>query len=145
MCAGNLCYHVAVRKPKTGNIVILGGRAVVDRAELRTIYTLQSWPGLQSDIELLPTRRDKGYKTPDIRMNGLEWEIKNPKGKGKYVISRNLYHASKQSANIILDLRRMPGSYKHYLSEIQREFMNNPRAKRLLVITKAQAILDFVK
>lgn len=86
-----------------------------------------------------------GRKTPDIKMNGLEWEIKNPKGKGKYVISRNIYAASKQSSNIVLDLRRMPGSYKHYLSEIEREFNNNPRAKRLLLITKAQMILEFTK
>lgn len=111
--------------------------------EMRTIYALSSYA--TTDIKVLAVQNIKGIKTPDIVMNGLQWEIKNPKGKGKYVISRNIYNASKQSANIILDLRRMPGSYRHYMSQVEREFHANPRAKRLLVVTKAQTIIELSK
>ena len=110
---------------------------------MRTIYSLLAYAA--TDIEVLPVQNIKGVKTPDIIMNGLEWEIKNPKGKGKYVISRNIYNASKQSPNIVLDLRRMSGSYRHYMSEIEREFRASPRTKRLLVVTKAQTIIELTK
>lgn len=133
---------------KQGKIIIKGSHNIIvnnlrDRFEMRTIYALHAYTS--TDIEVLPVENIKGIKTPDIKMNGLEWEIKNPKGKGKYVISRNIYNASKQSANIILDLRRMVGSYRHYMPEIEREFKNNPRAKRILVVTKAQTIIEIVK
>ncbi len=113
------------------------------KIELRTIYALSSYA--TTDIEVLPLQNNKGIKTPDIVMNGLKWEIKNPKGKGRYVISRNIYKASKQAANIVLDLRQMPGSYRHYMSQIKREFHTNPRAKRLLVVTKAQTVIELSK
>lgn len=57
-------------------------------------YALSSYA--TTDIKVLAVQNIKGIKTPDIIMNSLQWEIKNPKGKGKYVISRNIYNASKQ-------------------------------------------------
>ena len=51
--------------------------------EMRTIYALSSYA--TTDIKVLAVQNIKGIKTPDIVMNGLQWEIKNPKGKGKYV------------------------------------------------------------
>ncbi len=125
-----------------------GGRNLIlselrDKFEMRTIYAL--WKYAKTDIEVLSPGNIKGFKTPDITMNGLKWEIKNPKGTGKYVISRNMYTASKQSPNIVLDLRRMQGSYRQYMPQIEREFKANPRAKRLLVVTKAQTIIELEK
>ena len=133
---------------KREKIIIRGSHNIVisevrDQFEMRTIYTLGSYA--TTDIEVLAVENIKGIKTPDVKMNGLLWEIKNPKGSGKYVISRNIYNASKQAPNIILDLRRMMGSYRHYMPEIEREFKANPRAKKLLVVTKAQTIIELTK
>ena len=133
---------------KRGKVIVGGHYNIIihelrDQFEMRTIYTLRSYA--MTDIEVLAVENIKGIKTPDIKMNGLEWEIKNPKGKGKYVISRNIYNASKQAPNIILDLRRMIGSYRHYMPEIEREFKANPRAKKLFIVTKAQTIIEINK
>ena len=38
------------------------------------------------DIELIPRSQVEGIHRPDIVMNGLEWEIKAPKGEGKWLI-----------------------------------------------------------
>ena len=38
------------------------------------------------DVELLPPVQRKGARTPDIHMNGLDWEMKTPKSNGKYTI-----------------------------------------------------------
>jgi hypothetical protein len=41
---------------------------------------------------------DKDYtKTPDIKMDGLLWEIKSPKGDSKYTLQRAFKEALKQS------------------------------------------------
>lgn len=132
----------AKKKHARHNIVFRNDSHLPDGVELRTIYALLDWPKLKSNIEVLPVSRYPGYKSADIEMNGLPWEIKNPKGNGKYVVSRNMKTASKQSENIILDMRRMGGSYKEYLPEIKREFTANPRLRRMLIITKAQTIID---
>jgi len=96
-------------------------------------------------VEFMVSNRQKGAKTADVVIDDLIWEIKNPKGKGKYTLERCISVASKQSENLILDLRRMEGPYRKYLGLIKREFDNNQYLKRLKIINKAQKIIDFVK
>ena len=42
------------------------------------------------DVELIPKSNIKKYKKPDIMMDGLAWEIKAPKGDGKYTAQNTL-------------------------------------------------------
>ena len=42
-------------------------------------------------------------KTPDVRIKGIEWELKSPQGNGVKTIENILKKATKQSNNIILD------------------------------------------
>lgn len=53
------------------------------------------------DVELLPLSQRKGARTPDIRMRGLEWEMKCPTGKSANTIKRAFKTALRQSKNII--------------------------------------------
>ena len=55
------------------------------------------------DVELIPPSQLKGKRTPDIRMNGLEWEMKAPVGKSTNTIKRAFKSAVRQSGNIIFD------------------------------------------
>jgi hypothetical protein len=97
------------------------------------------------DVELLPPKQSKGAKTPDIRMNGIEWEMKSPKGKGKYLIQNTLHRALRQSPNIILDIRRLKMKQAESLPKIEKEFQLSKGIKCLIVITKGQKIIDFYK
>jgi len=111
--------------------------------EWNTLHLLQKYA--KTAIEFIAPARSQGVRTPDIKMDNLHWEIKSPKGTGKYTMEHCIKAASKQCENVILDIRRMQGSYRHHLPKIQREFKGNYRLKRMKIITKAQKIIDLNK
>lgn len=97
------------------------------------------------DVELLPPLQRKGARTPDIRMNGLDWEIKCPVGRSANTIKRAFKTALRQSKNIIFDLRKSKMSDRTNIMKLEKEFTDIKSVKRLLVITKSRKILDFRK
>ncbi|MDR2708505.1 MAG: hypothetical protein LBC07_00815 [Elusimicrobiota bacterium] len=97
------------------------------------------------DVEFLIPIDENCVKTADIKMNGLLWEIKSPKGDGKYTIEHILRKASKKSNNIIVDLRRTKMSDYRSLSQIEKFFKLIRNIKILWVITKSAELLDFKK
>lgn len=97
------------------------------------------------DIELIPKSNVAGVHSPDIIMSGLRWEMKSPKGEGKYLISNTIQRAVKQSKNIIIDLRRTKRHQSKCLREIENEFQKSKSIERLIVITKKSKKLDFKK
>ena len=66
------------------------------------IETAKFFNKLGKDAEFLAPNYAKGSKTADIKMDGILWEIKAPKGKGKYTFERAFKDAVRQSRNIIL-------------------------------------------
>ena len=67
--------------------------------------TIVFFTELGRDIELIAPSQIKGARTPDIRMNGLEWEMKSPIGTSSNTIKRSFKSALRRSKNIIFDLR----------------------------------------
>ncbi|MDR0979589.1 MAG: hypothetical protein LBM12_00300 [Candidatus Nomurabacteria bacterium] len=134
-----------------GKIIIDGVRGakliicgeLPEKHEFDTLYFLRDY--CHKVVETVPASKSQGSRTPDIKIDGLFWEMKSPRGTGKYTIEHCLKAASKQCENVILDLRRMNGSYRRYLPKVEREFKGNYRLKRLLVITKAQKTIEFKK
>jgi len=97
------------------------------------------------DIELLPPLQQKGARTPDIRMNDLEWEIKCPVGKSANTIKRAFKTALRQSQNIIFDLRGSKMTDAVNITKLEKEFSDIKSARRLIIITKKRELLDFYK
>jgi len=97
------------------------------------------------DVEFLKPNQHKGSKTPDIRMANLLWEIKCPKGKGKYTLAHAFKAAAKQSSNIIVDLRGYNFDQENAINKLIKEFDVSKRVKRMKIIRKPQKILDFIK
>jgi hypothetical protein len=97
------------------------------------------------DVELIPPVQRKGARTPDIRMLGLEWEMKSPKSNGKYTIEHSFRSALKQSPNIIFDIRGSKIPQEKCVTEIERRFNDFKKVNRVMIITKKQKLLDFVK
>ena len=95
------------------------------------------------DIEFIPTSNIPEIHTPDILMDGKEWEIKSPIGKSKRTIEKNLLLALKQSQNIIMDLRRINISEAQCISKIEFNFKHKGSIKRLLVIRKNGELLRY--
>ncbi len=94
------------------------------------------------DVELIPPVQLKGARTPDIRMNDLEWEMKTPKSNGKYTIEHAFRSALKQSPNIIFDIRWSKMPQKKCVFEIERRFNDFKKVSRILIITKSKKLLE---
>lgn len=97
------------------------------------------------DVELIPASNIEGVHTPDIKMDGLKWEMKAPLGEGNQLIENTIQRALKQSQNIIIDLRHTKRHQTKCLRELEKQFLNKKGIKRLKVITKSGKTLDFEK
>jgi len=84
-------------------------------------------------------------KMPDVSMNGIKWEMKSPKGKGRENLEHAFKAAIRQSGNVIIDLRRSKIPEKKALIKLEREFELSKRAEKLIIITKSSKRLDFLK
>ena len=97
------------------------------------------------NVELIPKSNTPGLHSPDIIMNGLKWEMKAPKGAGKYLINNTIQKAVKQSRNIIIDLRRTKRHQSKCLREIEKEFQKSKSIDHMIVVTKSSRKLVFKK
>ncbi|MCR5528138.1 MAG: hypothetical protein K6F49_02865 [Saccharofermentans sp.] len=121
---------------------IIPNGVVLKEHEMATVVLLTE---LGCNVELIPKSNLQGVRTPDVRIEGLLWEIKSPKGEGKSLMKNTVQKACRQSCNVIVDLRRVKRYQEKCLSELNREFEYSRSLKRLKIITKNGSIIDLVK
>ncbi len=92
---------------------------------------------LQADAEFIV--RDVA-KTPDVEIQGAQWEIKSPLGKGKHVIEDQIKRASRQSLNIIIDARRCKLHIARVRSQLKYTVSFRKHLKRVLLINKRKEV-----
>ncbi len=88
------------------------------------------------DITFIRPSNIKENYRPDFSMDGNEWEVKNPEGKGKSTIDRNIRHAAEQSDHIIFDLRHYKGDEPSSITKLQKEFQLRRKIKELIIIKR---------
>ena len=128
-------------KPKRQGKLTVNG-VILEKHEMATVVFLL---GIGYDIELIPKSNKQGEHTADLRMLSLTWEMKSPKGAGKYLIQNTLHRAAHQSENVIIDLRRIKIHQTKCLQELEKAFNDLKRLKRIKIITKSQRLIDFNK
>ena len=99
---------------------------------------------LGKDVEFILPSRVKFSRTPDIKMDGLLWEIKSPKGSSSRTIETNLRCASKQARNIIIDLRRIKIDEPRCISHIKREVNFRKVIKNIIIIRKNSEVIQIL-
>ena len=103
-------------------------RAEIDVAEL--------FASLGKDIVFIQPSSIPNQHTPDIIMDGVEWEIKSPIGNGRRTIENSVRTGVKQSKYLIFDLRHIMLSDKDSYAYLEREFSNRKYIKRVYIIRK---------
>ena len=98
--------------------------------------TAKYFASLGKDIVFIRPSNIKGNFRPDFTMDGNEWEVKNPVGKGKSTIDRNLHHAVEQSDHIIFDLRQYKGNEADCIAKLQKEFRLRHNIQELYIIKR---------
>ena len=91
-------------------------------------------------VEFLPENQ---LHTADIRLDGVEYEIKSPESFNSNTLEHKLKDATKQSPNLIIDSSRMRGIRDDKI----RMFLTNQarkqkQIKKMLFITKKGQIID---
>ena len=127
---------------KTQGKIILSADVVLQEHEIKTA---NFFARRNKTVEFLPRRYDKGIKIPDIKMDGVLWEIKAPQSNGKHTIEHSFRKALKQSENIIFDLRRSKMDEFKCISQLTKHFKDMKKIKHLLIITKSDKLLDIKK
>ena len=127
------------RKDKIGHIRVPKS-ALVQPHEFN-VATILSWTG--GDVEFIPAANNR--VTPDIRYNGLEWEIKSPHGKSGRTIENNIRLALRQSKNVIIDLSRMRLPEDKCMREIKRQDGLISGKHRIMIIIKKHEIVKLFK
>ena len=113
--------------------------------ESHELATVVFFTELGHDVELIPRSNIEGLHLPDIIMDVFKWEIKAPKGEGKWVIKNTVQKAKHQSENIIIDLRRIKLPQEKCISELNNHFKLAKRIKRMIIITKGGKMLELTK
>lgn len=124
------------------NGVINPNGVSLEKHEYDTVLFLTT---LGYDVELIPPSHIPNRHTPDFKMNGLEWEMKSPKGKSRSTLEHAFQAAMKQSVNILFDLRRVQIPNEKAISTLKHLFDHSKSIKHLLVITKERKMLEFDK
>jgi len=93
-------------------------------------------------VEFIAPIDDYRRKSADIKMFGVEWEIKCPIGKSKSTIRNQFRRASKQSKNIIIDARRTKLVYEYVEKEVLLQIRERPYIKKVVIIDKSEKVLE---
>ncbi len=99
--------------------------------ERRTVdYLLQQG----KDIELISPSYNLYSKSPDFWMDGVAWELKCPCVTKLERISYLFRYATKQSPQVIFDLRNIKGDSAGVIKHLQKLFHISRRVRRLIII-----------
>ncbi len=133
---------IMVLRRKTGKIIITHG-IIVWHHELITADALS---GAGYEVEFLHAKSTEYSKSPDILMDGNEWEIKSPTASKLSAVERNLKKAYKQSNNIIFDSHRMGRlPDKSIQKELVKQFKLTKNIERIIFVNRKRQIVDIRK
>lgn len=96
------------------------------------------------DIEAVIPRSVPKANNPDIFISGMIWEMKAPTTFNEQTLKNRLKKASKQSDRLIFDLRNAK-EYNETKKRVLKLFEHNHKAKRMMLITDDEKLLDIRK
>ena len=132
---------------KSGIMANMNGKIDISQRttppEKHELNTARYFAAMGKDIIFLEPSGIPKVHTPDILMDGVEWEIKSPDGKSRRTIENNIRDAVKQSHYIIFDLRRIQVPEKTCISQLEKEWKVRPYLKRLYVICKNGKLIKY--
>jgi len=96
----------------------------------------------KSPVEFILPIDDYKRKSADIRMLGVEWEIKSPQGSSKVTIKNQFQRASRQARNIVIDTNRTKLKYEAIEKSVLFEMTKRPYLKRVILIDKSKIVVE---
>lgn len=91
------------------------------------------------DIEFLLPSSVKGDKTPDIRLDGVLWEIKRIVSSNKIKVKKRISEALEQSGNVIVDLSCNENLDASISGAI--DMLDDERARQIMIVANGNATI----
>ena len=134
-----MCYHISMSK--TERLVIIPSDVIPQPSdtEISAAYILSEF--FDADVRFIPRAN---HKTPDFLIDGMKWELKSPKGTGKYNIQHCLQDALKQSTYVIIDARASKQHMEKIRHELEHQMKLTQKVDRLLLITNPEKLLKSI-
>lgn len=118
--------------------VIIDGACEVWPHELLTAEALAKAGYI---VEFIPKSNVAYNKTPDVRINGIHYEMKSPTSSHLPVVDKNVKKALSQSANVVFDSRRMKNAKDaQVLRELEKSIATRRKLKSLVFVDKRRAV-----
>ena len=96
----------------------------------------------QTTVKFIVPIDDYKRKSADILMLGAAWEIKCPIGDSKSTIRNQFRRASRQSKNIIIDMRRTKLKQNNIEKEVFFQIGERPYIKKVILIDKSEKVIE---
>ena len=125
-----------------GNIDVSNLNAPPEKAEFETAKYLAEQG---KNVVFIRPSSIPGQHSPDILMDGVDWEIKCPEGDSKRTIENNMRKALLQSHNVIFDLRHIRYPESKSIPKLEKEFKLNSNLRKLYIIKKNGELLTYLK
>ena len=123
---------------KRSGKVIIDGACEVWPHELLTAEALAKAGYV---VEFIPKSNVAYNKTPDVRINGIHYEMKSPTSSHLPVVDKNVKKALSQSANVVFDSRRMKNAKDaQVLRELEKSIATRRKLKSLIFVDKRRAV-----
>lgn len=127
------------QKKREGSVIIPAGLDVW-KHELKTA---QAFARDGYTVQFLVRDQTYRMKSADVLIDNVIYEIKAPKADKLSAIERNLKRATRQSANIIIDSRRMSKIHDLTIQNFLKQKLKQQKSiKKLLLVNRKHKIID---
>ena len=111
--------------------------------EIDVAYILASH--YRTTVEFLIPVDDFKRKSADIKMLGIQWEIKSPVGGSKSTVQNQFRRASKQSKNIVLDIRRIKLKHEIAQKRVRFELQKHPHINKVILVENIKNFVNVIE
>ena len=129
--------------PKKSYDVILPHDYKVQSAELEAASILANY--FQGNVRILSPSNDYMVKTADFIINEISYELKSPITKSVRSIENMIHLATKQSGNVIVDIRKSKITEKRMVKLCEDLLKYYKKLSKIVLIVKNKKVLEFSK
>ena len=92
-------------------------------------------------------RKSERFKEPsaDFEISGIIYELKSPITSKVSSMEKIIRLASKQSSNVVIDIRRSRITEKRMIELCKDRLVNIKRLRKIVLIVKNKKVLEFIK
>jgi len=139
---GRCVKLLSMARRKTGKVIKQGGINVWPHEQIMADILAENG----YIVEFIEPSIRKNERTPDVKIDGVGWELKSPRASSLKAVERNLKRGRWQSDKIVFASRRMKGIPD---KAIERELKNRSKEidglSRIIFINRQKEIVDIKK